>query len=305
MTKYKALLLFNLTAIFIFGTAAQSDCGSKQNKNVAVIINSNPNPMSSNKKPVETPTAADNGEIKTLAEGFYGKVENPFLFVARSAETYRQLRGVIEDLPSDSGVDYNKQAIVAAFAGTRTTSGYSVEIKKSGENVSVSVNNPTPDSFVTQALTMPYKVVIVPTNAENGLNVEVTNDWKNAKRTFKLSSGEFESSGGIAGRLKKYAVEGTIDVWQFGDFITFDFNLSGKAANKNMQLTEIASGAASGGKINLARLDAGSFSEGPKPPLKVSGTISNEKLILTFEPLPTNAADGFQARGNLEAILVK
>jgi PrcB C-terminal len=305
MTKYKALLLFNLTAISIFGTAAQSNCDSKQNKKAATNINSNQNTMSSNKKPAETPTAADNGEIKTLAEGFYGKVEKPFLFVARSAETYRQLRGVIEDLPPDSGVDYNKQAIVAAFAGTRNTGGYSVEIKKSGKKVSVSVNNPPPGAMVTEALTMPYKVAIVPVEAENGLNLEVSNNWKNAARIFKLSSGEFESSGGIAGRLKKFAVEGTIDVWQFGDFITFDFNLSGKDANKNMQLTEIASGALSGGKINLARLDTGSFSEGPKPPLKVSGTISNGKLILTFEPLPTNAADGFQARGNLEAMLVK
>ena len=305
MTKHKALLLFSLTAISIFGTAAQSDCNSKKNRNAATNINSNQNTMSNNKKSSETPKAADNGNVKTLAEGFYGKVEKPFLFVARSAETYRQLQSVIEDLPSDSEVDYNKQAIIAAFAGTRNTGGYSVEIKKSGEKVSVSVNNPPPGAMVTQALTMPYKVAIIPVEEENGLNLEVSNDWKNAARTFKLSSGEFESSGGIAGRLKKFAVEGTIDVWQFGDFVTLDFNLSGKGADKNMQLTETASGAAAGGKITLARLDAGSFSEGPKPPLKVSGTISNGKLSLTFEPLPANIADGFQVRGNLEAILIK
>jgi hypothetical protein len=86
---------------------------------------------------------------------------------------------------------------------------------------------------------------------------------------------------------------------------TFKFNLAGTNAEKNMRLTETASGTAKNGAIDLARLDAGSFSEGPKPPLKVSGTISGDKLSLNFEPLPTNIRDGFVLRGKLDAILKK
>jgi len=305
MTTHKALLLFGLTTISIFGTAAQSDCNSKKNKNAAANINSNQNMTGSNKKPSETPTTDGSANMKTLAEGSNGKIEQPFLFIARSAETYKQFQSAFGDLPSSSGVNFDKQAIVAAFAGTRNTGGYSVEIKKLGEKVSVSVVNPPPDAMTTQALTTPYRVAIVSVEAEQSLNLEVSKDWKNAAQTYKLSSSEFESSGGLAGRLKKFAAEGTIDVWQFGDLVTLGFNLSGKGADEKLQLTEISSGIAKDGKITLARLDSGSFSEGPKPPLKVSGTLTADKLTLAFEPLPTMVADGFQVRGKLEAVSIK
>ena len=69
-----------------------------------------------------------------------------------------------------------------------------------------------------------------------------------------------------------------------------------------MKLTETASGIVKDGKLDLQRLDAGSFSEGPKPPDKVSGSMSENKLNLSFEPLPTNTADGFSMSGKLEAV---
>ena len=307
MTKHKALL-FGLTAIAIFGTAAQSNCDSKKNKNAATNVSSNQinqNMTNNNKKPSETPPTNGGADVKTLAEGANSEIEQPFLFVARSAETYRQLQGAVKDLPSASGVNFDEQAIIAAFAGTRSSGGYSVEIKKSGEKVSISVAAPPPDAMTTQALTTPYKITAVPVEAEQSLNLEVAENWKNAARTFKLSSGEFESSGGIAGRLKKFAVQGTIEMWQFGDFATLTFNLSGKNADGKLRLTETASGIAKDGEITVSRLDAGSFSEGPKSPLKVSGMISNDKLSLNFEPLPAKVADGFQVRGKLEAISIK
>lgn len=307
MTKQKALL-FGLTAIAMFGTAAQSNCDSKKNKNAATNVSSNQtnqNMTNSNKKSSETPPTNNGADVKTLAEGANSEIEQPFLFVARSAETYRQLQGAVKDLPSASGVNFDKQAIVAAFAGTRNSGGYSVEIKQSGEKVSVSVVNPPPDAMTAQALTTPYQIAAVSIEAEQSLNVEIAKDWKDAAQTFNLSSGEFESSGGIAGSRKKFAAQGTIQMWQFGDFATFAFNLSGVNADSNLRLTETASGTVKGGKINLAHLDAGSFSEGPKSPLKVSGTILSGKLSLNFEPLPAKVADGFQVSGKLEATSIK
>ncbi len=250
-----------------------------------------------------TPTA--NGEIKILAEGSYGKREEPFLFIARDANTYAQLKNILEDLSAVSEIDFDKQAVIAAFAGMKNTGGYSVEIKKSGEKISISVNAPPPDAMVTEALTMPYKVAVVPVERENSLNLDVSENWKKAAQTYNVSSSEFEYSGGIAGRRKPFTAEGTIDFWQFGDLVTLNFNLAGKGENKAMKLTETASGYLKDGKLNLARLDAGSFSEGPKPPLKVSGTMTDGKLILNFEPFPANVPDGFQARGKLEAVKIK
>ena len=81
MTKHKALFFFFFSGIFIFGVFAQSDCNSKKNKNAAINAISNQNTMNSNKKPIETPMPSDNSEVKTLAEGSYGEMEKPFLFV--------------------------------------------------------------------------------------------------------------------------------------------------------------------------------------------------------------------------------
>lgn len=302
--KSKTAILFLTSAIFIFGTAAQKDCGAKKNDRSATNSVSNKT-MSNNTNRVETATPIVNDDVKIITEGSHGKIEQPFLFVVRSAETFRQLQTAVGNLPSAAGINFEKQAIIAAFAGTRSTGGYSVEIKKSGGKVSVAVNNPPADAMLTQALTTPYRIAVVPVEAENGLNLEISDDWKKAARVYKLSSGEFEYSGGIAGRTKKFSAEGRIEVWQFSDLATLKFDLTGKNAEKNMRLTETASGAAVNGEINLTRLDAGSFSEGPKPPVKISGTISGGELSLIFEPLPTNVRDGFAVQGKLEAVLIK
>ena len=184
----------------------------------------------------------------------------------------------------------------------KNTGGYSLAIKKSGETFAVEILSPPPGAIVTQVLTSPYKVILVPVEEEKSLNLIISADFKPAVTTYKISASEFEYSGGFAGRLKRFSADGTIDVMQAGDLVTLDFNLSGKGADSAMNLSETASGTLRNGKLALPRLDAGSFSEGPKPPVKVSGSINENKLNLTFEPLPTNTADGFSMSGKLEAI---
>jgi hypothetical protein len=306
MIKSKLLTVFILSIVFIFGIAAESDCNSKkQNKNTRAGGNTIHNTINNNKMPGEETEPPAGGEIKVLAEGSYGKAEQPFLFVVRDAETYAPLKSMIENLPPASEIDFAKHSVIAAFGGTKNTGGYSVEIKKSGEKISISVKSPPPDAMVTEALTMPYKIAVVALEAENPLNLDVSENWKKAAQSYKVSSGEFEYSGGIAGRRKAFAAEGAIEVYQMGDLVTLIFKLAGKGENKGMRLTDTASGVLTGGKLELTRLDAGSFSEGPKPPLKVSGTMKDGELILNFEPLPSMIADGFQARGKLEAVKSK
>ncbi len=296
MKIFKLLLLVVVSFSFI-------SCASAQTNKRKTTKNSNPKatkPM--NNKPNNKLT---DGKIKIIAEDAYGTIETPFVFVARSKETYAQLQNFVENLPPASEIDFSKMAVIAAFAGTKNTGGYSVSIRQTIDKIVVEVVEPPKGAITTDALTMPFQVALVPSEEEKSLPLEVSANWKNAMQTYKITSGEFESSGGFAGMLKKFSAEGTIGILSFGDYATLIFNLSGKGANKNLRLTETASGLMKEGKINLARLDAGSFSEGPKPPLKVSGTLAGDKLSLMFEPLPTDVADGFQASGKIEAAKIK
>lgn len=300
MIKGNLLTIAIISLIFIFGAAAQSNCDKKK-KEQNTDKNTAQNAINDNKMQDEKPEPEADESVKTLAQGSYGEITEPFLYVARDAESYAGLKNLLTDLPA-SDIDFSKQAVVAAFAGTKNTGGYSVEIRKIGEKVLIFVNEPPKDALVTEALTMPYKVAAVPVEAENSLHLDVTENWKKAAQTFSVSSGTFESSGGITGRRKSFAVEGTIDAFYFRDLVTLDFNLAGQDAGESLKLTETASGILSGGKIVLPRVDAGSFSEGPKPPVKVSGIVSNGRLVLNFEPLPSNVPDGFQVGGKLEAV---
>ena len=247
-------------------------------------------------------TDAKTAEMKTLAEGAMSQIETPFVFVARDAKTFELLKTSVDGLPAASEIDFTKTAVVAAFAGEKNTGGYLLEIKQTGENFAIEILSPPSGAITAQVLTNPYKITLVPVEAEKSLNLTVSEDFKSAIKTYKIATSEFEYSGGFAGRQKKFSADGTIDVMQFGDLVTLDFNLSGKNTERKMKLTETASGIFRDGEIELMRLDAGSFSEGPKPPNKVSGLMTENKLILTFEPLPTNVADGFSMSGKLEAI---
>ncbi len=260
------------------------------------------NDKTTNNKPIDTLMGND---IKVLAEGAYSKIEQPFVFVARSNETYAQLQNFVENLPPVLEIDFSEAAVVAAFAGTKNTGGYSVSIKSAAGKVSIETINPPKDAIVTQVITAPFKVALVSLEENDSINLELSANWKNALQTYRITSGTFEYSGGIAGGRKEFGVEGTIGVLSFGDNATLVFNLAGKGAEKTRKLSEATSGLMKDGKIDLARLDAGSFSENPKPPLKVSGTIANNKLSLVFQPLPSRIADGFQARGKIEAVKAK
>ena len=244
-------------------------------------------------------------EIKVLAEGTYFKVEQPFVFTARSNETYAQLQNFVENLPPVLEIDFSKFAVVAAFAGMKNSGGYSVSIKSVMDKISVDVINPPKDALVTMALTNPFRVALVPLNENGSINLELAASWKNAMQIYRINSGAFEYSGGFAGIRKEFGVDGTIGVLSFGNNATLFFNLVGKDAEKTRKLSEAASGLIKDREIILPRLEAGSFSENPKPPLKVSGTILNNELSLGFEPLPSQISDGFQARGKIQAIKAK
>jgi hypothetical protein len=258
------------------------------------------------KKPVNAVTNGKSDatvvtEHPVIAEGADSGIETPFVFVAREAATYALLRETVGGLPAEPTADFSKHAVVAAFAGTRRTGGYSVKIGSDGARTSIRLIQPPADAMVTQALTTPFTVALVPVEAEDPLKVGFSAEWLNAARTYRVTGGEFGYSGGIAHREKKFAPEGTVRVWQSGTLVTADFELSGKGAEKDLRLAETSSGSLKNEAFSLARLDAGTFSENPKPPMGVTGRLSGTKLTLTFRPLPDNVSDGFTAGGSIEA----
>jgi len=301
MKNYKSLIFIALILTLFFCVAAQSDCKSKNNAR-ADKPNKNQN-MKDTDKSDEIVARPESGKIKVIAEGANSNVEQPFIFVARSPETYAELQNLAENLPPASTINFDNSEVIAAFSGTKNTGGFLVEIKKAGNKIAFDIIAPPKDAMLSQALTSPYQVAVIP--AENALSLDITGEWAKALENYKVTSGDFETSGGITGRAQKFSAEGTIGILRSGDFATLVFNLSGKDAEKARKLNAVTSGTIKDGKIELTRVDAGTFAQMPHPPLKISGTIANDKLDLAFESLPPTVSESFQVRGKIEASKVK
>lgn len=243
-------------------------------------------------------------DFKVLAEGSQSKVDSPFVFVARDEKTYLQLQNLVEGLPASSTIDFKKNAVVAGFAGEKPTGGWTVEIRKVGKKVLIDQQSPRKDMMVTQVITTPFKVSLIPVDENESLSLEFTASYAKNKKTFQLKKGNFEYTGGIAGIRKKFQATGTIQMLTFGDYVTMLFDLKGKGQKLN--LSEISSGTLKDGSIDISRLDSGSFVQFPRPPFSVKGTLKNKILSLKFESQQeTNFADGFVGKGSLEAIQIK
>ena len=289
MEKFKVLFLILLSLSLVSCASAQT------NKRRATKKSEPKNAKPMNDKPIS-------GELKIIAEGSYESLETPFIFVARSPETYAQLQNFVAQLPPAAEIDFAQTAIVAAFAGTKNTGGYSVSIKKAADRIRIDVVEPPKDAMTTDALTTPFAVALVPINQEKSLPLEISANWKNAMQTYKVTSGEFQT---IDVRQKKFSAEGTIGMLIFGDHATLIFNLSGKGANKDLRLAETSSGSMKANRIELARFGAESFAGNSQSPLKVSGTLEGDRLSLSLESFPSGVNAKRQTRGKIEAVKVK
>jgi hypothetical protein len=297
-------------ALLAWAAWAQQSCGSKTsgaNNNNRPATNQQSTPVMNQSTPANTPTPATggnvSGEMRTLAEGAYGPVEEPFVAVVRDAETYAELRALAGQLPELKEDFFASNAVVAAFLGTRRTGGYAVEITRQGGALRVSEKRPPKDAMLTQALTQPFKIVSVGAGAENPPRLELNGEW-GARHKYSVTTGSFEQSGGIAGRREQFQVRGDIRTAQLGRLVTLHLFLASASSANPRSLRTVATGLAGGsGNFRLPRLDAGTLVDRPNGGLAANGQLSenNTKLSLTFEPLPDNVADGFEGRGSLEA----
>lgn len=255
---------------------------------------------------ISQPNAGDvknTDRIEILAAGMDSNIDEPFIFIARTESDYLILKKLVAGFSSAKEIDFDKQAVVAAFAGTKNTGGYSVLIDRSEGKTHVSVKNPPKDAIVTQALTQPYKIAVIPVEEEDSLDLITSDEFRNKMTTYKIASSEFEFSGGFIGRQTKFQAGGEICVMKFGEYITFAFNLSGKGNEANRRLNEMVSGKISESFATITRLEAGNFMDKPHPPLIVSVAFEANKLSMKFEPGKRDyiVNDGYEGRGSLEA----
>lgn len=244
-------------------------------------------------------------DIKTLVKGAHSKVETPFVFVARDEKTYAQLQNLVEGLPDVSTIDFSTNAVIAGFAGEKSTGGWTVEIKKTAKGYGLIVQVPGKGMMVTQEITNPFNVAQVPIDSNKSLALDLPINFNSKIQNFRVNKGDFEYTGGIAGRRKQFKADGTIRLLTSGDYVSVWFDLKGKGADQTRKLSAIASGTFKNGNLEIERLDAGNFVEMPHPPFLVKGMLKDKTLSLNFEPLPTNVADGYEGRGSLEAVRIK
>lgn len=267
--------------------------------------------QSKNRDTTAKPTPARGGEaavsndIKVLSEGGHSRIGEAFIAVARDAETYAQLRSLVERLPEMQASFFKTNAVVAAFLGPRRTGGYAVSITGDARNLRVSEKSPSADMMTAQVLTSPFKVVSLPISEDQSLHVVAEQPWQAGTRPYRVAAGGWTMSGGIAGRIEKFQFEGDVRTMRWGKLATFVFALKSKEGNKARQLNGIATGVVEpDGSISVAHLDAASFVDMPRPAVRATGRFANNEnnLSLEFTPLPSTVADGFSGEGKLDAV---
>lgn len=245
------------------------------------------------------------GEIKELAAGGNGSIREPFIFIARDAETYASLRALQDKLP-ELGADFFKSnAVIAAFLGERRTGGYGVSITRAANRLLVTEKTPPKGAMVTMALTAPFQIVSAGVREESPLALELDATWQAAARPYKVEAGEFMPMGSPASRPERASVKGDIRIMRHGQLATLTFALHGTSGEEGVHtLQDTVSGTITPeGVLTLTRLNPGSFAPPPRYPLRASGNFRDDEgaLSLSFEVTQAKADGGYGGQGKLEA----
>ncbi len=110
-------------------------------------------------------------DLETVVWGTYCALENPEQRVITNNVDWQQLWGRMyaqeSPMPELPKIDFGQKMVLADFLGTRSSSGYIIEIsdvKVSDSILEVSVLESTPgrNCLTTQALTQPFHVALIP-----------------------------------------------------------------------------------------------------------------------------------------------
>jgi len=72
-----------------------------------------------------------------------------------------------EEAPTLPSVDFDSQYVIGVFAGEKTTGGHAIKVEaitdeNAVRNVAITIEIPSRDCLVTEALTSPFQIVVVP-----------------------------------------------------------------------------------------------------------------------------------------------
>lgn len=304
--KLSAVVL--LMSVALNGAVAGA-CNTNQNQaaqNANRVKNKQPPATQTTPEPTKEAEETVNGNLQVIAEGGYGKVTDAFIMIARDAETYGALREITGQLPDMDEKFWRSNAVIAAFLGQRRTGGYTVEISRAADGalLRISEKSPPSGSMTTQVITAPFKIVAVPVMYGTDLAIEWSNPWKNLSRPYRVGSGQFKMSGGIAGRAEEFQLAGDVNIMRYGRLATFSFDLKNADGGKPRALKSVATGIVKdGGSMAINYLDAGTLVDQPRSPLRADGTFTKneDSLTLNFASLPSQVADGFSGQGKIEA----
>ena len=293
---------------FVLGLSSTgaAGCDSKQDENAQKRPSTNTmkGPESAKPTPSKTGEVVAKGEMKVLAQGSYGQVESFFVAVVRDADSYVALRALAGGLPELKPDFFRANAVVAAFLGTRATGGFGVEITRAPDgSLKMAEKEPPKDAMTTQALTQPYRIVSVPLSDDEGVRFELPQQSRPNVRSMKVTSGEFDTGGGITGRSEKFAFGGGVRFVRHEKLVTLFFDLK-ETGGQGRTLVGAATGIVqTNGRFAIASTGAGTFVQTPRSPLRVTGSFTPDEsgLTLVFESLPPRVADGFSGGGKLEA----
>jgi len=163
--------------------------------------------------------------------------------------------------------------------------------------------------MVTQMITAPFKLVAVAGGANSSLSLTVDDAWQQRLFPFRISSGHFKMSGGIAGTTREFDLAGELRIIVEGSTLaTFVFALRGTDPAKKRALIESATGIVTAdGHVTINKMDAGSLVDRPNSGLKATGQFSDSdsKVALNLVSLPSMIADGYSGMGTISATITK
>jgi len=109
--------------------------------------------------------------IRSYPAGTSGGFDRPLRTVVRDAamleEVWKKAQSAMAPVPKAPPLDFTKEMAILAAMGTRPTSGYSIEVVSVNEEggkmvVWVAERSPGKEEIVTQVVTSPWHLVVLP-----------------------------------------------------------------------------------------------------------------------------------------------
>lgn len=104
-----------------------------------------------------------------LMRGTYSNVTSRVNYFITSPDQLNELWKMINATSTPPKVDFEKNAVIAVFAGQQPSAGYAIQVSKvvdsSARLVSITIAKPDDGCIKGQSLTTPYELVTIPTTS--------------------------------------------------------------------------------------------------------------------------------------------